>query len=140
MIEGAIFWVGFTWRQSRKKVSVKTKAVTGWLAKGVRWTRKMSEEASTVVVVQEGPEEEPADPAQEDEEAMLELKEPLPMRYFNFKRGDVEPGMSVYDAKGKRMHSDELQFDKDHASGYSSLVVPAGGRLLCAGPARSTGV
>ena len=32
---------------------VKTKAVTGWLAKGVRWARNMSEEASTVVVVQE---------------------------------------------------------------------------------------
>ena len=32
---------------------VKTKAVTGWLAKGVRWARKMSEEASTVVVAQE---------------------------------------------------------------------------------------
>ena len=32
---------------------MKTKAVTGRLAKGVRWTRKMSEDASTVVVVQE---------------------------------------------------------------------------------------
>ena len=36
-----------------KKVRVKTKALMGWLAKGVRWARKMSEEASTVVVVQE---------------------------------------------------------------------------------------
>ena len=53
MIERELFRVGFTWRQSRKKVSVKTKAVTGRLEKGVRWTRKMSEETSTVVVVQE---------------------------------------------------------------------------------------
>ena len=36
-----------------KKVRVKTKALMGWLAKGVRWARKMSEEASTVVVAQE---------------------------------------------------------------------------------------
>ena len=42
-----------TWRQRRKKVRVKTKAVTGCLAKGVRWARKMSEESSTVVVVLE---------------------------------------------------------------------------------------
>ena len=53
MIERELFRVGFTWRQRRKKVSVKTKAVTGRLEKGVRWTRKMSEETSTVVVVQE---------------------------------------------------------------------------------------
>ena len=42
-----------TWRQRRKRVMVKLKAVTGWPAKEVRWARKMSEESSTVVVVLE---------------------------------------------------------------------------------------
>ena len=42
-----------TCRQRRKRERVKTKAVTGWPTKWVRWARKMSEESSTVVVVLE---------------------------------------------------------------------------------------
>ena len=40
-----------TWRQRRKRVMVKLKAVTGWPAKEVRWARKMSEVTSTLVVM-----------------------------------------------------------------------------------------